>query len=76
MDKRVNSITDEVIEVIENSDKALYSIGRESGVGVSTIWNWLNNNRSPTVENAQWVLKVCGYRLKIEKDGEVENVND
>ena len=62
-----NFITDKVISVIESEGKSVESIAKRSGVGASTIRGWLNNGKTPTLENAQWVLSVLGYGLKIEK---------
>ena len=66
--KRANSITDEVVNAVMQEERSVESIARESGVGASTIRGWINNGKTPTLENAQWVLKVLGFRLTIEKE--------
>lgn len=68
-----NLITDEVINALNNQNRSIDSIARESGVGASTIRGWLNNGKTPTLQNAQWVLKVLGYNIAIIK---IEERND
>ena len=70
--KYAKSLTDEVIDVIATQDKSIDSIARQSGVGASTIRGWLNNGKTPTLQNAQWVLKTLGYTITIEKESEKE----
>ena len=63
-------ITEEVVKAIETQERSVESIAKQSGVGASTIRGWLNNGKTPTLENAQWVLNVLGYKISIIKDGE------
>lgn len=67
-------ITDKVVELIVSQDKSIDSIARQSGVGASTIRGWLNNGKTPTLQNAQWVLKTLGYTITIEKEREYGDV--
>ena len=69
-----NFITDKVISVIESEGKSVESIAKRSGVGASTIRGWLNNGKTPTLQNAQWVLKTLGYTITIEKEREYGDV--
>ena len=71
--KRTNSITDEIVNVVIQEERSVESIARESGVGASTIRGWINNGKTPTLENAQWVLQALGFRLTIEKEGVKNN---
>lgn len=66
--KRANSITDEIVNAVLHEERSVEKIAKESGVGASTIRGWINCGKTPTVENAQWVLKVLGFRLTIEKE--------
>ena len=59
------SLTDELIDIIKESKMPLYKIAERSGVSRRSIYNWIYNNCSPTLESAVFVIRALGYDIKI-----------
>ena len=56
---------DTFINLINASGMSLTQIAEKSGVSRRTIYNWLHNKATPSIDTAQWVLTAIGYDLKI-----------
>lgn len=64
------SVADKMAEILNNEERSVEKISKLSGVPASTIRGWINNKKTPTINNAQWVLSALGYRLMLEKNTE------
>lgn len=68
------SLADIITEILNNEERSVATIAKISGVSASTIRGWVNDKKTPTINNAQWVLSALGYRLTLEKT--VEKIED
>ena len=68
--KESYSLADIMAEMLNNDERSVEKIAKISGVSASTIRGWVNNKKTPTLNNAQWVLSALGYRLTLEKKEE------
>ena len=62
-----------VVDCIIGSDKTISEISRQSGIPVGTIKGWVYHGKTPSVENAQFVLALFNKELcikEISEDGE------
>lgn len=62
------SLADTITEIINNEERSVEVIAKLSGVSASTIRGWVNDKKTPTLNNAQWVLSALGYKLTLEKE--------
>lgn len=62
------SLADEMAEILNKEERSVEKISKISGVSASTIRGWVNDKKTPTLNNAQWVLSALGYRLTLEKE--------
>lgn len=71
-----NSILDELLQAIRSSGMSLNQISKLSGVNRSAIAAWLRGEASPTVQNAESVLIVIGYRFTLTQIRGENGTND
>lgn len=61
------SLAETLTEMINNEKRSVENIAKSSGVSASTIRGWVNEKKTPTLNNAEWVLGALGYKLALEK---------
>lgn len=70
MSKNNDCITDQVVQAIQESGISVRKIAKKAGVAASTIFGWLNREKTPRVESCQWVLIALGKKLKITENSD------
>ena len=56
----------ETRRIIENEGKRMYLVELEAGIGTGSFARWRHD--IPRVDKLEAVLRVLGYRLRIEKE--------
>lgn len=62
----VSDFKEELKRVIIESQLTIREIAEKSGVAASTIYDWINYDRTPSVDSAQWVIDALGYKINLE----------
>lgn len=71
---KTEDVRELVVDLIMHSEKSLREIARQSGVPCSTISDWVNYGRVPSIENAQYVLAVFGKEICIKDIADEEEM--
>lgn len=58
-----NELLEKIVDLIYKSGFSVKRLSKDSGVSQSAIKSWLSGSRTPTVDNAQYVLSVLGYTI-------------
>src|SRR5688572_15265685 len=66
MFRKKDPVIDVVRTAVEDSNKRLSAVTRESGVSYSTIYNWFNGKtRRPQFATVNAVARVVGHEFKL-----------
>ena len=66
--QKVRKMKEFLLKALREREISLRGINEKTGVGITTINNWLFKGIEPTVTNAEKVLKALGYKITIEKE--------
>lgn len=65
-------LLEKIVELIYKSGFSVKRLSKDSGVSQSAIKSWLSGSRTPTVDNAQYVLSVLGYTIIVASINEAK----
>ena len=70
--KMEKELLEKIVELIYKSGFSVKRLSKDSGVSQSAIKSWLSGSRTPTVDNAQYVLSVLGYTIIVASINEAK----
>lgn len=62
----ITDFKEELKGIIRESGMSVCEISKKSGVATQTIYDWLNKDKTPSLDSAQWVLNAIGYNISLE----------
>lgn len=67
------NVENELVKIILNEAMSINGLAKKAGINEKTIRRWLDNNATPRIDMASYVLDVLGYELKIVKKEAKDN---